>query len=126
MPLSAVRFSADGHRLYVFDGRFRRAYDATPLPPDIEALDVADGLEPAATKEEIAAQLDKLTLAPEVRTQALAIAPLRRPALARADGFGGSGRRVGPAALGLWPKTTPASSRTNNRVKPTNACSMPP
>jgi tetratricopeptide (TPR) repeat protein len=73
---TAVRFAADGHKLYLFS-HDRRAYDASPLPPEIEAPDVADALPPAATHAEVAAQLDQLTLSPELRAKAAEVARLR-------------------------------------------------
>jgi dipeptidyl aminopeptidase/acylaminoacyl peptidase len=76
---TAVRFAADGHKLYLFS-HDRRAYDASPLPPALEAPDVADRLAPAATRQEVAAQLDALALSPELKAKAAAMARLLPPA----------------------------------------------
>jgi WD40 repeat protein/tetratricopeptide (TPR) repeat protein len=75
-PVQAVRFSADGLKLYAFDGAFRHAYHATPLLADLEAQDVADHLPPAATKAEAVAHLDRPKLSPEVKARALELARL--------------------------------------------------
>jgi tetratricopeptide (TPR) repeat protein len=72
----AVRFSADGARLYFLDAQGRTAYDAAALGTEVEASDVADRLAPATTREQVAGQLDKLALAPELKSKALEIARL--------------------------------------------------
>jgi tetratricopeptide (TPR) repeat protein len=76
-PAQVVRFAADGRTLYVFGPAGRRAYDATPLPPDLEAPDVVDQLGRAATHDAVVAQLDKLALAPELKAKAAELARLQ-------------------------------------------------
>jgi hypothetical protein len=70
-----IRFSADGHKLYVFDYEGRKAHDASPLPPVLEAPDVLprtyELIKPDATREEFAAQLDQFALSPALKAKAL-------------------------------------------------------
>jgi serine/threonine protein kinase/WD40 repeat protein/tetratricopeptide (TPR) repeat protein len=99
--LSAIRFSADGHKLYVFDGQFRRAYDATPLPPATEALDVVDHLPPAETKVELDAQIARLKLSSQLRARVTEMARVTPPNPGGRGGFGGLGG--GPGFTGSSP-----------------------
>jgi WD40 repeat protein len=73
--VSYIRFSADGSKLYVFDSRGRKAYDASPLPARHEALDFVSGADDiykrVATLQEFAARLDSLTLSPELKANAI-------------------------------------------------------
>jgi WD40 repeat protein len=106
---SHARFSADGHKLSVFDKDGRRTYDATPLPPELEAPDVADRLAPAAPPAEAAAQLDQLVLSPELKVQAARLFRLAPSGEARQgderlgagidDAFAFLGEGINPLAL---------------------------
>jgi tetratricopeptide (TPR) repeat protein len=98
---AAVRFSADGSRLSVFDRSARRTYDAAPLPPALEAPDVADRLAPSATPAEVAAQLDRLVLSPELKAGAMALArarPAPKPR-GRQGGAGGPEMTIEPSSM---------------------------
>jgi serine/threonine protein kinase/WD40 repeat protein len=85
---NAIRFAADGRALYVFGSGGRRAFDAAPVPPELEAPDVADRLTPSTTREAVTAQLDKLTLTPELKVRAAELVRFQ-PAVTQAEGAGG-------------------------------------
>jgi hypothetical protein len=87
----SLTFSPDGHRLVscAVDGTLT-IWDATPFTPaqeaqhaadrfNQEAQHVADRLEPAATRAEIDAQLDKLGLSPELKAKAAELARITSP-----------------------------------------------
>ncbi|MFO0807851.1 MAG: protein kinase [Gemmataceae bacterium] len=76
---SAVRFSADGRTLYVFDGDGRHAYDATPLPVEAEAADVVDRFDRFERRDAADERLDRLDLAPTVRARAAELVAARQP-----------------------------------------------
>jgi WD40 repeat protein len=79
-PLTAVRFTADGRGLYLYELHiFRSMVTAAQLSADVEAADVADRLTRVKTREEVVARLDALALSPELKARAVEMVRLLPP-----------------------------------------------
>jgi len=84
-PNLTVRFTADGSALRLFDPQGYTEISAAPLPPGLEAPDVADRVLLPPEGADPAAPLAELALAPELRTKAAELVRARAETIRRAQ-----------------------------------------